>query len=225
MHSILDILETSDPASEDLISLDDLKLALGITDTSEDAALQAMITFQSRIITEYCDRRFAFAEAIETFTFDPYENLRTREALVLSLYPVTEILEVSTAGATASDYHFDPASGKLWLSSNQYPNYWQSYGWHYGPWLGNVMVTYSGGYNLPDEAPARLQRAVIECVQSVRTTSAAGYRDPTIREVQHGDTRISYVSPSFASGAISAGQHFSPSVADLIRPFRRLYIA
>jgi hypothetical protein len=231
MHSILDITGPTD-SSVDLISLDDLKLALGITDNTEDATLQAMITFQSRIITEYCcgppPGRFAFAEAIETFTFDPYENLRAREALVLSLYPVTEILEVSTAGATASDYHFDPASGKVWLSNNQYPYYWQSYysyGPWYGPWPGSVMVTYSGGYNLPDEAPARLQRAVIECVSSVRTTSAAGYRDPTIREVQHGDTRISYVSPSFASGSISTGQHFSPSVVDLIKPFRRLYIA
>ena len=43
MHSILEILEeATDSAGPDLISLDDLKLALGITDTTEDAQLQAM---------------------------------------------------------------------------------------------------------------------------------------------------------------------------------------
>jgi hypothetical protein len=64
MHSIFRILdEATSGAGPDLISLADLKLALGITDSSQDAALQASITFQSRIIAEYCDRRFGRAEA------------------------------------------------------------------------------------------------------------------------------------------------------------------
>ena len=67
MHSVLDITEPIPASSVDLISLDDLKLALGITDNSQDAQLQAMIKFQSRIITEYCvgppPARFAFAQA------------------------------------------------------------------------------------------------------------------------------------------------------------------
>jgi gp6-like head-tail connector protein len=227
MHSILEILEEStDSAGPDLISLDDLKFALGITDDSQDAQLQSAITMQSRIIAEYCNRRFGRAQAIETFTFDRGEIVLQRQALVLSLYPVAEIFEVSTVGASDADYEFDSESGRLWPGG--------TWGWWPAtpieapwpiPYQGKISVTYSGGYDLPEDAPARLQRAVIECVNSVRTTSAAGYRDPTIREIQHGDTRISYVSPSFASGAISAGQHLSPSVADLIKPYRRLYIA
>ena len=74
MHSILDILGPTD-SSVDLISLDDLKLALGIDGTDEDAALQAAITMQSRLIAEYCNRRFGLAEALETFTFDFNENM------------------------------------------------------------------------------------------------------------------------------------------------------
>ena len=135
-------------------------------------------------------------------------------------YPVIEIFEISIQGATNADHKFTP-DGRLWLGQTglinyRFPNWW---------WPGSVSVTYSGGYDLPEEAPARLQRAVIECVAMVRTTSGAGARDPTIREVQHGDTRISYVSPSFASGAVTAGQHLSPSVADLIGPYRRISIA
>src|SRR5436190_23615779 len=107
MHSILEILEEStDSAGPDLIALDDLKLALGIEDDSEDATLQAQITFQSRIIAGYCDRRFGLAEVLETFTFDPGETMLTRQAFVLSLYPVVEVFEVSTAGATAGGYDF-----------------------------------------------------------------------------------------------------------------------
>jgi len=206
MHSILEILdEATDSAGPDLISLADLKLALDITDSSEDATLQAAITFQSRIIAEYCDRRFGRAEVLETFTFDPGEYMLTRQALTLSLYPVAEILEISSAGATAADYQFDPASGRVW-------GVW-------GAWSGTVAVVYSGGYDLPEEAPARLQKAVIEAVREGQTSGA---RDPSIREVQHGDTRISY----FTSATSSASPGFlSAPVIDLIRPFRRLTVA
>ena len=205
MHSILEIIEEStDSAGPDLISLDDLKLALGITDDGEDAVLQAAITFQSRIIAEYCDRRFGRAEALETFTLDRGEVLATRNALTLSLYPVVEILEVSSVGVTGSDYELDPVTGRLWFA-----------GWCNGA----VSVSYSGGYDLPEEAPARLQRAVIVAVNEGRTS---GTRDPSIREVQHGDTRTSY----FTSATSSASPGFlSAPVIDLIRPYRRLTIA
>jgi hypothetical protein len=205
MHSVLEILdESTDSAGPDLVSLDDLKFALGITGTSEDAQLQAAITFQSRIIAEYCDRRFGRAEALETFTFDRYETFLARQALTLTLYPVVEIFEVSTAGATAAGYDFDPATGRLWTE---------------GGWAGTVAVTYSGGYDLPEEAPARLAKAVIE---TITETLATGGRDPAIREVQHADTRISYFTSPLATG--SSG-FLSAPVIDLIRPYRRLHVA
>jgi hypothetical protein len=204
MHSIFEILEEStDPAAVDLISLDDLKLALGITTDTDDEALQAAITFQSRIITEYLNRRLAFAEALETFTFDRNESLLTRQALTLSLYPVVSVIEVSTAGATAADYDFDPASGRLWTDC----------------WADTLSVVYSGGYILPDDAPARLQKAVILAVNEGRTSGA---RDSTIREVQHGDTRVSYFTPTLA--AASSG-FLSAPIVELIKPYRRLHVA
>jgi hypothetical protein len=205
MHSVLEILEESTAsAGPDLISLDDLKFALGITDDSEDAALQAAITMQSRIIADYCNRRFGLAEVLETFTFDRYETMLTRQALTLSLYPIVTISEVSTVGATTNDYDIDPASGRLWFA-----NYWAN----------PISVVYSGGYDLPEQAPARLQQAVIQAVNEGRTT---GSRDPSIREVQHGDTRIGYFTPTLGTG--SPG-YLSAVVTDLIKPFRRLHVA
>ena len=203
MHAILDILGPTD-SSVDLISLDDLKLALGITDDSQDAQLQAAITMQSRIISEYCGRRLAFAEALETFTFDPGEDMLQRQAITLSLYPVAEVFEVSNMGATDADYDFDPASGRLWIG---------------GGWPNVVAVTYSGGYQLPENSPARLQKAVIEAVNESRTIGA---RDASIREVQHGDTRISYFTPTMAT---ATSGYLSAVVIDLIKPYRRMYVA
>jgi len=202
MHSILEILEEEpDSAGPDLISLDDLKLALGIEGTAEDAQLQAMITFQSRIIAEYCDRRFGLAEAMETFTFDRGEVMPVRGALTLSLYPVVEVIEISTG----ADYEFDPSTGRLWHGS--------------GYWTGSVSVNYTGGYDLPELAPARLQKAVIEAVYEGRTSGA---RDPSIQMVSHGDTSIRY----FTSATSSASSGFlSAPVIDLIRPYRRLHVA
>jgi len=206
MHSILEIIdESTDSAGPDLISLDDLKLALGIEGATEDAALQAAITMQSRLIAEYCNRRLGLAEALETFTFDRNENMLERQALTLSLYPIVEIIEVSTAGATAADIDFDPASGRLWTG---------------GCWADTVVaVLYRGGYDLPDEAPARLQQAIIQAVNDGRTT---GSRDPGLREVQHGDTRVSYFTPSLSTA--SSG-YLSATVVDLIKPYRRLHVA
>src|SRR5262245_2274243 len=203
MHSIFRIIdEATDSAGPDLISLDDLKLALGITGTADDAALQAAITMQSRIIAEYCDRRFGRAEALETFTFDAAETSLARQALTLTLYPVVEILLVEGA----PEYELDPVSGRLWAANG-------------GTWSSPVSITYSGGYDLPEEAPARLSRAVIEAVNEGRTSGA---RDPSIQSVAHGDTRISYFT---SAAATSSGGYLSAPVADLIRPYRRLVVA
>lgn len=206
MHSIFQIIEESTAsAGPDLVSLDDLKAALGIAGTAEDAQLQAQITFQSRIIAEYCDRRFGRAEALETFRFDRGEVLPARNALVLKLYPVTEVIEL--AGTMDADgYEFDPASGRLWMTNG-------------GCWADVVSVTYSGGYDLPEEAPARLAAAVIE---SINETRMIGTRDPAIQSVQHGDVRVGYFSSSTSSG--SSG-YLSATVADLIQGYRRMHVA
>jgi hypothetical protein len=209
MHSVLKIIdESTDSAGPDLISLADLKLALSIEDATEDAALQAAITFQSRLITEYCDRRFGLAEVLETFTFDRGEDMLPRQALTLSLYPVVEVIEISTAG-TAADYDLDPASGRLWIG---------------GGWPDRVVaVLYSGGYDLPEQAPAQLQQAVILAVSEGRTSSE---RDPTLRAIQHGDTRTEYLVPAtIIEKLLLGGGGLSESVIDLIKPYRRLYVA
>ena len=68
-HSFL-VVSTPPPFETDLVTLDELKLELGITGTTEDAALSARITRLSEQIAEYCDRIFALLDVEETFAFN-----------------------------------------------------------------------------------------------------------------------------------------------------------
>ena len=95
-HSFL-VVQSTPPIETDLVTLDDLKLELGITGTAEDAALQTRITRLSEQIAEYCDRIFALIEVEETFAFSgsgrlcPCYSATHPIPLVLMQYPVTEI--------------------------------------------------------------------------------------------------------------------------------------
>jgi hypothetical protein len=76
---------------------------------------------------------------------------------------------------------------------------------------------------LPDESPARLQQAAITAVSEGR---ASIERDPTLRAVQHGDTRIEYLVPvSVIEAALTRGGGLSKTVIELIQPYRRLHVA
>ena len=133
----------------DLITLDDLKLELGITGTTEDAALQARITRLSDQIAEYCDRIFALIEVEETFAFNSAARMCPHGGpqpipLVLMQYPVTEIAMLTRDGVAIdpAEYDLNSASGLLWPRAGQ--------------WSGRIVASYSGGYSLPDDAPGNL---------------------------------------------------------------------
>jgi hypothetical protein len=206
MHSIITYTEATDAVGPELITLEELKLHLGITTTTEDERLEAAITLASELIATYCGRRFAFANAVETFSFDPCEQSRNMAALTLSLYPVVEIESVAIGDAALEEtsYQIDAASGLLWSVN--------------ATWSGTIVVTYSGGYFLPDEAPAALTAAVIESIRLRQFTAA---RDPSISSLSHGDTRVSYFET--ASSVVEGG--FSPTVMNLLSPFRSPAVA
>ena len=206
-HNLL-VLQSVEPIEQDLVTLDDLKLELGITGTTEDAALQARISRLSQQIAEYCDRIFALIEVEETFQFNG-GRLSPCAApqpipLVLMQYPVTEIVSLTRDGTdiTADQYDINTASGLLWPRS--------------GSWGGRIVAQYSGGYDLPEGAPATLQSAVIE---SVRQRRAFSGRDPAIREVSHDITRVAYFSEP-----LNSTRGLATSVAESIDLFRRQYV-
>lgn len=203
------IVSTTDPIQTDLVTLVALKLELGITGTTEDAALQARITRLSQQIAEYCDRILALIDVEQTFAFTGGDRLCPSAGaypipLVLMQYPVTEIVSLTRDGTDIDplDYDLNAASGLLWPRSGQ--------------WAGRITAQYSGGYDLPEGAPATLQSAVIE---SVRQRRAFSGRDPSLREVSHDITRVGYYSEP-----LNTTSGMPTSVTESINLYRRQYV-
>jgi hypothetical protein len=215
MRSKLEFSPSTDDSGPELVTLADLKLELNITTEDQDDTLQARITRQSRLIAEACNRVLALSYAIETFTFDSYERMESRQGLNLSLYPIASITLVTEDGAEITDYEFDSESGRLWRTS---PVGWT--GWPGHCWGGRVIaVSYSGGYALPDDAPASLQAACIQAVADSGSAALWNATNPAIQRLGAGDQDIRY----FQRPATETG--LSSIVADLIRPFRRPALA
>ena len=117
-------------------------------------------------------------------------------------------IESNHTQLTTNDYRLNHENGLLWRKPNS------SWGWGWG-FNGEIVVTYTGGYELPEGAPASLSRAVIELIEDGRVS---GERDVSIRDIQHGDRRVSYFNAN-VSGSNAA---LPASVADLIKPFKRV---
>lgn len=222
MHSkfvLLDGTVACDDVGPELIGLDAAKAELGITGTTEDVATSSRITRASKMIAEECGRRFALGDAEETFIFGCLERAKPRQALPLSLYPIVEIIAVDIDGLPLdeADYEFDAASGLIWMVA--------------GCWHGRVVVTYSGGYDLPDDAPGALQQACIELVRQYRSSSLSfggvSVTGSGIREIDHGDTRVVFDNGSSSSSSSSSSSRSAlPAlVIDLLGPFKRPALA
>jgi len=180
-----------------LITLDELKLAIGIdpANTDDDEQLQMWIDHFSDVIATMCNRVFAKEKVEETWRGDPppYENYR----IFLSHYPVADgdIESVSGAGGGVIDpasYEIENRSGKLTLL---------------GGFSEPLVVTYTGGYVLPDDAPDALKQAMALLVQAGRTQMA---REVTsgIRSISHRESRVQFFDAM--AGASGKGGSSSP---------------
>lgn len=214
MRSSFQIVDSTDNDDPDLITLADLKVELGITTDDEDAALQTRLTRASKSVAELCDRRFAFAHAIETFTFGWDEVLSWRQPLTLRLYPNVVIESVTVGGTELEEtaFDFNPDTGELWLVGTTW----------LGTWPGAIVVTYSGGYDLPDDAPVRLQDAVIALVRDGRLASTTSDSSAgALRQVTHGDLSVGYYAPSTSTGVAGV---LPAGIDDIIRFYKRITI-
>lgn len=202
MRSFLEITEETEEVPVDLVDLDALKLELSIDTGDEDEALEALITRYSRMIAEECERPFGLSQAVETFEFDSLEQTRLGQKLALSLYPVGEMYSITMGGVEVETYSLDKERGLVWING--------------GAWSGTVVFDYSGGYDLPDDAPAKLQEAVIEAVRDRRLSAS---QDTTVQSTGTGDTRVSYFNARETSGSLPRG------VLDLIQSFKKPALA
>jgi hypothetical protein len=194
----------------DLTTVEDANEYLGLTPSTDgDMILAAQITAASQIIASQCDRIFAKEDVVQTFVMRYGEGI---QSLVLERIPVVSIASVNDNGhaLSSSDYDYDPVKGILWRSCTFIDWAWWSF------YSSRVAVTYSGGYDLPDGAPADLEMACLALIKEQRFAQKRG--DPTIRSLQHADSAVFYQQGSQAF-AIGQGA-LPPSVQQLIQPYK-----
>jgi hypothetical protein len=223
--SVVTVLEPTSPVY-DLTTVDAVNAALGITgNTAADGIMGEKITTVSRMISELCDRTFALLTVSESFRMSFYDPTK---GLNLWQFPVKELTSITVGGQTvdATSYEIDMDAGLLWLV----PGMWS---WMYPPvnshWSGEVVLQYSGGYNLPDEAPALLAQG---CIETLRWQHFSANRDPSIRSTTHGDTTVAYgdyynrfrYAAAGKGGAAPASSILPPNATEMIQNYMRLQV-
>jgi len=177
--------------SFDLISLDELKIALGMPtgETTSDPQLEFLIDVNSDTIATLCNRVFAKERVRET-----WRCLGSRR-VYLTHWPVKEedIESVTTNGNDRIDYELEEGSGKLSIFTNRQEP---------------IVVTYTGGFALPDEAPDALKQACALMVSTSKAEQAAAALTG-IKMIAHKESRVMFQSTS--SGGSSGGGGASAS--------------
>jgi hypothetical protein len=211
--SVIEIIEPAN--SFDLLTVDEAKLLLGIpaTDTSQDAQLQQQISIYSAVVAEMCNRTFAKEKVVETWR--EVENGR----LFPTHYPIasTNDIESITSGdtiLTPDDYELEPASGKLTILPA--PG---------GHWQNAAIVTYTGGFSLPDAAPLPLKQATVLLIREERMfakqAAVAG-----IRQLTHKESRVVFFDPNavLVKQAGGAGSPQHQAIEALLKQYTRFWV-
>jgi hypothetical protein len=196
-----------------LLSLDELKTYLGITDASQDAQLQLLINQYSDAIARACNRVFAKEKVSEEWrgNLPPLDCYR----IYLRRWPVEkdEDIELVTGPIgsviASANWQLEPESGKLQLL---------------GGWGEPVTVVYTGGYELPDGAPPALKQATMMMIQAAQGQKA---REAVsgIRSISHRETRVQFFDAAAESGGgSSGGSSTRDAVKALLRPFIRINV-
>ena len=206
------------------MTISEVKTALGIplSDTStSDATLQFMIDSASAEISTKCNRVFAREKVRETWRClgDPCDcpDGATSRRVHLMHWPVKEadIESVASNGTVvgSGDYELEEQSGKLSLLSA----------------IGEpIVVTYTGGFLLPSNAPNDLKHATALLVRTARMQNAISVTSGSgIRQIMHKHARVSYFSPKdlvvFPPGLAAAGAGGRDPVDSLLSHYTRLW--
>jgi hypothetical protein len=177
-----------EPADEtDLISLDELKIALGLPTGAgaTDPQLEWLIDVSSSTVSTLCNRVFAKEKVKET-----WRCLGSRR-VYLTHWPVKEadIESVTTNGNDRLDWELEEGSGKLSIfTDRQEP----------------IIVTYTGGYLCPDEVPDALKQACALIVSTSKAEQAAAALTG-VKMIAHKEARVMFHTPTSGSSTGGGG--------------------
>jgi hypothetical protein len=208
---IVKVLEPPDEIG--FLSLREAKLLLGLPltggDPIEDERLELQIAIASAQIMRLCNRVMARQRVIETWR----DFAATK--LFLRTFPVAEddIEEVTAGGGTLTPdgYELEEHSGTL-----------QRVGGFSDP----VRITYSGGYELPDDAPLDLKQATLLMLSQQRS-QATRESIEGIRMIAHKDSRVIFFDPNQQAKTAGAGgtqtRSGIPAVDSLLAHYTRFW--
>jgi hypothetical protein len=191
-----------------LMTLDELKIALGAPTGTQatDDQWSWMIDVNSATVAELCNRVFAKEEVEES-----WRDLVNRRVF-LTHYPVkaADIQSVTTNGFDRLDYELEEASGKVSLFTDQ---------------AEPIVVTYTGGFVLPDEAPMPLKQAMVLMAANWKAQLAM-VQVTGVRMIAHKEARVMFHSPSTGGtkGASSGGAGMPPAVEAILSQYTRLWV-
>lgn len=216
MNSILTV--NTPAASRDLTALATVKAELGFNnvDANRDAVLASYISQASDMAEQECRRIFALEGVTETFwpemRHHHHHHFGTGSSnpIILERAPVVSINSVTLDGTVLdpSLYRLDADAGFLYqLNSDGFVIPWR--------FSMAAIIAYSGGYELPDDLPSGVQRAVLQWIIELWRSKG---RDPRLKS----ENVAGIGSQDFWVGQVDAGT-LAPE--QLLARYRRALVA
>ena len=198
------------PASElSLLTVEELRAAVGVNDSSQDAALTALGLRLSASIAKQCG---VASDGVHPATLlsetcsEVFRPTRHRQDLILARRPVGEITSVSENGTVldAADYEIRRGSGILTRLSGDSLSCFP---------CGKIAVVYEAGF---ETAPDDLKLAASKLASALYSETA---RDPNLKRIDIPDVeeREYWVGPS-------DDPLLSAEISDLLAPYRQVYL-
>lgn len=182
---------------------------LGIASpTSEQTTQMETVILQvSALVDRFLDRTLAEEDVTDYFREASGDTLR------LSRWPVAEMLEVieGSTALTPDDWELDELTGQLWRLSNGDRGCWSS--------AGTTRASYVGGYILPDNLPADIQRGAID---QIKFSYLGGDRDPGLRSLDIPG--VSSETYNVAGGSSVGEYGLLVSFVGALCPYRRVMV-
>lgn len=192
-----------------LLTIDELRAAVGVTGTAEDAALKTLGSRLSASIARQCciasDGISPATLMLETCT-ETFRAIRSPRELILARRPVTGIISVSENGALVdpADYEIRHGSGILARLSGDRISCFPS---------GKITVVYKAGF---EDVPDDLKLAASKLAIALYSETA---RDPNLKRVNIPDVleREYWVGPA-------DDPLLSAEIQDLLAPYKQLFL-
>ena len=192
-----------------LISLEDAKILLKIPagDVSNDAQLQMVINQNSMILANKANRD-TFAKEKVSERWDCVApvccpSLACKIWLTRAPVKLADIESLESPEGVVIDpggIRLEERTGKIVFPDGC---------------ADEILITYTGGYDLPDEAPLDLQQVAGLMLQQFQTQAAqAATGGSGIRMLSHKDSRIMYYSPKDMAGGNGGSSSVSASASD-----------